>query len=153
MSRTIAYCVLIVAFGVVAALSACAPNVLGDSNSFLKELVGAGLLNILAVIVSITLASASQLHLAFNRIERAAGKRFLHRSRAGVRQACYFLIALLITGVLLVVIKPLVALSPWSQSLVNGLALWVLLWNVLILISITSAVFAIGPEAPDDSRD
>lgn len=148
MSRTVAYCALIVFLGTVVALSASVPDVLSDANGFLHSFVGEELLNTLFVIVSISLASISQLHLTFNRMEREAGRKFLVRTRRGIQQAAYFLIALLAAAIVLVVVKPLVATHPWSQSVANGLALLILLWNVLLLISVTQTVFAIGPEAP-----
>lgn len=88
------------------------------------------------------------MHLTFNRMERDAGRTFLHRSRQGVKAACYALIWLLIAAIVLVVVKPVAATELWSQSLFNGAALVLILWNILILISITQGVFRIGPEAP-----
>lgn len=150
MTRTIAYCTLLVSLGVVLSVSAAAPYALSDANTFLKGFVTHEFLGVLFVLVSITLASISQLHLTFNRMEREAGRRFLIRTRRGVHQAAYFLIALLVAGIVIVVAKPMVALAPWSEALLNGFALIILLWNILLLVSITQAVFAIGPEAPAD---
>jgi hypothetical protein len=46
----------------------------------------------------------------------------------------------------LVVIKPLGADQPIIASFLNGLALFILLWNVLLLIEITQTVFAVQPD-------
>lgn len=148
MTRTIAYCALLIFFGLVCAASLAAPGVLSDRNPFLKSFISGDLLAMLAVIVSITLASTSALHLEFNKIEERYGRRGLHRSRAGVRQAAYFLIALLVAGAVLVVTKTALPLNDHGQAFFNGVGLFILFWNVLILISITQAVFAIAPNIP-----
>lgn len=132
--------------------SICAPEILSDKNSFLKGFVTHELLAILAVIVSITLASTSALHLEFNKIEERCGRRGFVRARAGVKQAAYFLLALLVFAVVLIVSKSAMSPSIKLQSFANGLGLFILFWNVLILISITQAVFAISPNMPDDEE-
>src|SRR5690606_5909899 len=109
MSRSIAYCVLIVSAALVVVLAAAAPSVLSDEkNSFLKDFVNHEFLNVLGVILAITLASAGQIHLALNRIEERQQKIFLIKTRAGVRSAAYWLIGLFLLAVVLVVVKPLI---------------------------------------------
>ena len=145
MTRTIAYCALIVFFGLVGATSLTMPSILDDSNSFMKNLVDHTLIEILAVIVSITLASISVLHLEFNKIEENLGAPFLVKARAGVRQAASWLIVLLAMAIVVVFVKPLLPLSDKGQAFVNGIAMFILFWNLLLLVSITQAVFAIKP--------
>lgn len=152
MNKTISYCALIVCAGVVAVLAAAAPSVLSDDkNSFLKNFVNHELLGTLGVILAITLASIAQLHLAFNKIEeefqRAGG---LSRTRRSVHTAAYWLISLFVIAIALVVIKPIVAHEAWSQTIVNGAAILVLVWNVLILIDIMRTAFAIKPTIRKD---
>lgn len=149
MSRAVAYCTLIGSFVLLMVVAASHPTALSNDNTFLGGFVTHELLGALSVIVSITLASAAQLHLSFNRAERAAGRRFLAKARAGVKQAAYFLIALFCIAICLVVIRPWFGDSDLAQAVVNGLALFVLIWNVLILISITQLTFAIGPDLPE----
>ncbi|WP_271066062.1 hypothetical protein [Caulobacter sp. NIBR1757] len=150
MTRTIAYCCLVVFVGVVCVASLVSPDILSDRNLFLKNFVNHELLAILSVIVSITLASTSALHLELNKIEERRGRRGFQKTRAGIRQAAYFLILLLSLAVCLVFLKAgLNPPVPW-QAFFNGMALFLLFWNVLILISITQAVFAIAPDIPDD---
>jgi membrane protease YdiL (CAAX protease family) len=151
MNRTIAYCALIVFFGVIAVMSVAAPGILSDRNLFMKGFVTQEILAMLAVIVSITLASTSALHLELNKIEERHGRRGFARTRAGIKQAAFFLIALLVLAVLLVVGKSALGdcLSERWASFLNGLSLFILFWNVLILVSITQAVFGISPNIPD----
>jgi CBS domain containing-hemolysin-like protein len=153
MTKTIAYCALIIFFGVICAVSVAAPGILSDQNQFLKGFVTQEILAMLAVIVSITLASTSALHLELNKIEERHGHRGFVKTRAGIKQAAFTLIILLVAAVALVVGKAAMALclENRGQAFLNGLALFILLWNVLILISITQAVFAIKPNIPNDS--
>lgn len=147
MIKAVSYCSLVVSLGVVLALSASAPWVLSDGNQFLKNFVGTELLNVLGVILAITLASAANLHLTFNQIE----ERYKHlgglaKTRANVHRGAYCLIILFVLAVGLVVVKPLITHDDWAQALTNGAALIIILWNVLILISLTRMAFAIQPE-------
>lgn len=143
MSKAIPYCILIAMVAVIIMLSASAPAVLSDSNLFLKKFVDEGLLDVLGVILAITVASAGQLHLTLNQAEERRGKIIFTRTRPGVRQATYMLIVLFIAAVVLVVIKPIMAGGPWAQSLFNGFALFIVVWNVLLLLSLTQGIFGI----------
>lgn len=150
MSRTVAYCALIGSFTLLMVVAVAQPSALSNKNTFLEGFVTHELLGALSVIVSITLASAAQLHLSFNRAERAAGRTFLTKARAGVKQASYFLIALFCLAVCLVVARPWFGVNETAQAIINGLALFLLVWNVLILISITQIIFAIRVDAPGE---
>jgi hypothetical protein len=99
----------------------------------------------MCVLATITLASTSSIHLAFNAIEERYKKRFLVKSRAGVRQAAYALIFLLGASIVLVMAKPLVGEEASVVAFCNGLCVVILLWSILILLSITRLVFAINP--------
>lgn len=146
MNKTISYCALFVAFGVVIAISVSRPDLLGKENSFLQNFVNHELINTMCVLATITLASTSQIHLTFNAIEERYKKRFLVNSRIGVRHAAYALIFLLAASIVLVTVKPLLGEGPSMVAFCNGLCLFILLWSILILLSITRLVFAISPD-------
>jgi hypothetical protein len=145
MTRSISYCLLIAALTVVVSCTVIKPDLLGDKNEFLAHFVNQELLALLGIIMTITLASAANLHLEFNKIEERYKRRGLTNTRHGVRQGAYCLIWLFSTSIVIVVLKPILADGPAWQSAFNGLALVVLLWNVLILIELTQLAFAIEP--------
>lgn len=145
MNRVISICLLIVSFGTIACIAAAAPRWLDDSNRFLKAFVGHELLSILGIILAITLASASQIHLKFNDIEEKAGKNFLEESRNELATSAYALIASFFVAIILVSVKSLFVDHGFGIAFVNGLALWLLLFNLLILLDITVGIFSIGP--------
>jgi hypothetical protein len=145
MTRSISWCILISAVAVVVTCAVAMPAVLSNSNSFLNGFVNHELLAILGIIMTITLASAASLHLEFNKIEERYKKEGLRETRRGVKQGAYCLIVLFVIAVVLVVLKPLAAGMPVLEGIFNGIALILLLWNVLVLIELTQLAFAIKP--------
>jgi hypothetical protein len=151
MNDSIGWCALIVSFALVLVATATAPGILSDNNAFLKDFVGNNLLNLLGVILAITLGSAGQLHLAFNQLEERYRRRgALDKARRGIKQAVHTLLALFVFAVALVVTKPMMAKVSWEQSIFNGTALWIVLFNVLILVALSQAVFGIPSVVRDE---
>jgi hypothetical protein len=149
MTRSIAICTLIAAFAVVLVCAIYNPSYLSDENDFLHHFVNHELLALLGIIMTITLASAASLHLEFNKIEERYKKRGLTNTRRGVTQGAYCLIALFLLATTLVVIKPLLPHSETAQAIVNGIALVLVLFNVLILLELTQLAFSIQPQIDD----
>jgi len=146
MNRTIAYTSLLVLAAFLASVSICAPTAISDENAFLGSFVNHEFLNVLGVILAITLASVAGIHLEFNRIEeRYEQVGALKKSRASLAKAAYWLIALFVIAVVIVVVKPIVASGDASQAFFNSAALVIFLWHILILISLTQLVFKIEP--------
>ncbi|MCA3276769.1 MAG: hypothetical protein ING16_10075 [Roseomonas sp.] len=147
MSRTIAYCALICVACILLTVTIVMPDVLNDQNEFLKSFVNHELLALLGVILAITLASGGQIHLSFNQIEEHYKKPgALAAARRGVKTACFWLIALFLMAIVIVVLKPLVPeATSWGRAFLNAAALLIVFWNVLILVEIVQTVFAITP--------
>jgi hypothetical protein len=154
MSKSVGYCTLICFSAVVIVLAIVAPTLLSDDNGFLKGFVGHELLALLGVILAITLASAAQLHLTLNSIEERFNRpNSFVATRNGIRSAVHWLLGLFVAALGLVVLKPCLALQTWMQSLANGLALLIVLWNILILISLTEAVFGLTALTNGDTKE
>jgi len=154
MTKGMAYGTLL-AFALLSiVLMAARPDWVSDQNIFLREFVNHELINVLGITLAVTLASAAQIHLAFNGIEEKYKKRdALKRSRSELRQDTYWLISLFVAGVAVVTIKPIAAAgSATDQAFFNMLALFFLLWHVLIMVSLTQLVFAIEPEFFHDEK-
>jgi hypothetical protein len=145
MTKSISWCILI---SVAAVLTMCAvakPDLLSDKKGFLHHFVNHELLAVLGIIMTITLASAASLHLEFNKIEEQHNKRGLVETRRGVKQGAYFLIILFVVSVVLVVVKPLAQGHEMMEAILNGAAIYILLWNVLVLLELTQLAFSIQP--------
>src|SRR4051794_22074220 len=145
MTKSIAYCALISIASILACTVVARPALLCDENVFLKNVVTHELLGILGIILSVTIATVSQIVFALNTIEERYEKEGLFKTRAGVRRASYFLIYLFVVALVIVVAKPQLATTKSSESAFNALALLVVVWNVLILHSILDLIFSFKP--------
>src|SRR5262245_876498 len=124
MNLTIARCAFIVAFATVVILAVIAPWTLSDQNTFLKGFINHELLAVIGVIVTITLASAANLHLQLNIIEERVGQRVFSSTKGAVRRSAYSLIWMLLLALVLVVVKPMVLrhqVSEIAAAVVNGI--------------------------------
>ena len=145
MSKAVSYCLLIVVGFFLLSATVFKPDVLSDSNKFLADFVNQNILAILGVVLTITLASAAQIHLALNEVENKAKKVIFTKTRSGVHSSSYWLIGLFFLSILVALVKPyFMASIPW-QSFFNGAALFILFWMVLIMASLMRLVFAIKP--------
>lgn len=145
--RVVGYVSLIVFVAVAICIAAAQPHWISDANPFLRNFVNHEFLNLLGVILAITLASVVNVHFEFNKIEeRYQREGALQKSRANLTKNTNFLIGLFLVAVLLVVAKPLIAHGDMGEALVNAGALFIVLWHVLILISLTRLAFAIPPD-------
>lgn len=143
----------VILFGSLVAIvcsTAYRPDWLGDANTFLHNFINHEYLNILGVILAITLASLSQLHLSLNRIEETHRGASLSGTRSEIKSSAWWLIVGFIAGLLLVLCKPIIVSGETGASIVNGLALFILLFYVLVLADITVAVFDLRPDGGDD---
>lgn len=150
MNKTVAQCSMIAAVVVWIVLSCVVPDVLSDKNTFLKGFVTHELLGFLGVIVTITLASAANLHLKLNELEEKIQKQVFSKTRSMVKKSAYWLIGMLLIALLLVVIKPVVANSNTVESIFNGAALLVVFFNILVLIDLTQSAFSLEPSIDKD---
>jgi hypothetical protein len=126
------------------------PSYLSDHNEFTRHFAGFEVLELLGIIMTITLASAANLHLEFNKIEEKYNHPGLTKTRRGVMQGAFFLIGLFLFAGAIVVVKPLMPDSETLQAIVNGIVLIIVLFNVLILLELTQLAFAIQPEIKED---
>lgn len=135
---------LIVTIGVVVAMTVCMPEFLAQ-NSFLEGFINHEILNILAVMATVTIASAANIHLAFNRLEERANKPGNFKTaRKEINHSAMALVWLFIATVIFLVLKA-VSMNLYWVSFWNGICLIVLLVNVFVLIDITAAVFEVTP--------
>lgn len=147
MTRILSIISLIILILLIGIVSWCAPELISDDNSFLEGFVNHELLAFLGIIVTITLASAANLHLELNRLEDSTGEQF-DEARSATRAYAYLLIGLFAFGLLLVVLKPILSFSEHWEAGLNGAAIVIIALNILALMDLTGAVFRI----PADRR-
>lgn len=137
----------------LATVSALWPCYLSDDgNSFLKNFVNQELLSFLGVIVTITLASAANLHLEFNRLQDRTREGF-PEARSAVKAYAILLMVLFAGAFVLVILKPLFASDHITNAGFNSVAIVIVALSILSLADLTLAIFRIPPLESLDNDD
>ena len=124
-------------------ISYYAPNLLSDQgNKFLANFVNENLLSFLGVIVTITLGSAANLHLELNKLQNITDSDFPD-ARNAIKLSAYWLIFILAISSALVIVKPMLGDDPKLTAICNSLAISFVLFSILVLIDLTSAIFGV----------
>ena len=142
--------IFIVVSMVTIAISAtiCVPTFFG-SNDFLKAFITFELLNVLAVIVTVTLASIANIHLSLNRIARLAfTDKPTARNRAAIvrreiNQNGWALAVLFVIACALLFLKGAKPENIYVLSIVHSLGLTILLTNLLVLYDIYAVIYSL----------
>ena len=118
-------------------------------NHFLQNFINHELLNILAIIMTVTAASVANIHLVFNRAEETIKKpNYFGGARKEINEGFWCLIVLFLVAIIALIIRSSFIGDLFWVSLLNGLGLVILLMYILVLIDITTAVFAMHPFSP-----
>ena len=148
MNRTLSLCILLVVLATLFVIACIHPSLISDHNAFLRGFVNHELLGFLGVLVTITLASAANIHLDLNRFEERKGARIFGRTRQAIKQSAYSLLGTLVAAVVLVVAKPLLCGGETAEALANGAALFMLVFSILVLADLTVVAFSLEPDLP-----
>lgn len=128
------------------------PAILGE-NKFLNNFVYHQLLNIFAIIMTVTLASAANIHLAFNRAEEIMGQAGAFKiPRREVNFDALALVLLFVLSTILLIIQSAFTGSVVVVSYFNSVFLTILLMYILTLIDITLVIFELHPIEPNNSN-
>jgi hypothetical protein len=141
MNRTIGVCVVLAWIAVCICIAAARPAWLSDSNEYLKTFLQHDFLEFMGVIVTITLASSATLFIELNKLEEKIGRRTFSSTKLQVKHSAFSLIGALVATVIITITKPIVINGERYEVAVNGLAILVVLFSVLILIDLTVAAF------------
>jgi len=152
VNKTIAQCSVICASAVWIILSFTAPWVLSDNNTLLAAFISqGGFISFLGVVVTITLASAANLHLELNKMEEKVQKRVFTKTRNSIKKSAFWLIGMLLIAILIATTKSLICNTEIAQSLFNGASLLIVFFNILVLIDLTQTAFALEPSIKSDN--
>lgn len=137
---------------VVIIVSATHPSLLSDENAFLHDFISSQILGILGVIVAITAASASSVHLELRRMEHDYRARDAFAStRNEVKRGAFALLYLFGLAFVLVVAKPIIGHNSHTIALLNGLGCVIVVWNIMVLVALLQTAFTVGPIHFDES--
>jgi hypothetical protein len=137
---------MIVLSGVFVAMSICAPSILAK-NEFLVGFINQEILNIMAVIMTISIASIATIHIWFNELEDKHGKKVFGSARREINQAAFYFIGLFVAQLVWLIVRslPIFHGSETALSLFNGGSILLLLCSVLTLLDIMGVVRALTP--------
>jgi len=134
----------------VAVIAACNPTILA-TNGAINDFVGGELLNLLAVIMTITFASIANLHLTISRIigtnfkdNIADGQRKATALRGQLNSNAWLMFAAFVVAALCVIAKGMSTELPPLLAIFNGVALGALLVQVLVFHDIYSTLFGMA---------
>jgi magnesium-transporting ATPase (P-type) len=144
--KTVFQVLLIVLIGVVIAMSVCQPTILSH-NKFLEGFINQEILSIMAVIMTISIASIATIHIWFNELEDKHGNKVFGAARREINQAAFYFIGLFLAQLLCLIVRSLSIFegSDIAMSLFNGGSLLLLLCSVLTLMDIMGVVRALTP--------
>jgi magnesium-transporting ATPase (P-type) len=143
--KIISIVLLIVLAGLFVGMSICDPGILAK-NKFLEGFINQEVLSIMAVIMTISIASIATIHIWFNELEDKHGKKVFGAARREINQAAFYFIGLFLAQLLCLIVRSLPIFGgETSVSLFNGGALLLLLCSVLTLADIMGVVRALTP--------
>jgi hypothetical protein len=142
--KTLYLTTLIVLAGLFTGISVCRPEFLAN-NEFIKGFVEHDALNIMAVIMTIAIASIATIHIWFNELESKYQTKAFAKARREINHDAFLLIWLFVFELLLLIIRAYFHDNPMAISLFNGGAILLFLSSVITLIDVMDVVRALTP--------
>ena len=97
----------------------------------------------MGVIVTITLASAANLHIELNKCEERVQKPVFTKTKLDVRHSAMLLVVMLVVSLVVVIAKPLLSGGPSGESFFNGAAVMIIIVSIMTLADLTLAAFSL----------
>lgn len=149
---------------VLASVVVCKPEWMSD-NTFLKGFISFEILSLLAVILTVTLASVANIHLAINRIiarhlsGNAAQVKIAEEVKSETKANAWTIFYSFFFAVLILFVKGLNDADALIVSACNAGMLWLLFLNLMCILDIYKVIYGIvdleagldgGPPKPKD---
>ena len=129
-------------------LVVCKPEWLND-NKFMDGFISFEILSLLAVILTVTLASVANIHLAINRIiaKHLAGNSaqvsLAEDIKSEIRSNAWVIFYSFIASVVILFVKGLNEADQLVLAICNATMLWVLFLNLLCILDIYKVIYGI----------
>jgi hypothetical protein len=130
--------------GLFAGVSVFRPHVLA-ANDFVNEFVSRDTLNIMAVIMTISIASIATIHIWFNELEVKHNRKVFGAARREINLDAFLLIWLFVGELFLLIARNYFVTDEALLSFFNGGSLLVFLGSIVTLIDIVNVVRALTP--------
>ena len=119
------------------------------SNEFLKEFISHELISLLAVVLTVTLASVANIHLAINRIvanylsHSAEQKKVAEKIKAEIKGNAWVIFWSFAVAIVILFVKGLNQSDPLIVAVCNASMLWILLLNLLCILDIYRVIYGV----------
>jgi len=120
------------------------PHVLANNN-FLTGFVNHEILAIMAVIMTISIASIATIHIWFNELEEKHGQRVFGKARREINHSAFVMIWLFVGQLALLIIRSMFLENVTAISLFNGVSVLLLLASVITLLDVMGTVKSLTP--------
>lgn len=152
--RPVQFISLLIFAALLVAVSICSPETL-SKNQFLDEFVNHEYINVIAVIVTVSLVSVTQIHLEYSRIERRFDVRVFGEARGTINLGALILTSMLLLAFLISFVRAEVSTDLVQLSLTHGAALLTILASVFIMYDLVRTVYVLAAEEPigDDEQE
>lgn len=140
--------VLVGAMAFLGSLVACRPEWL-HANAFLKNFISHELVSLLAVVLTVTLASVANIHLAINRIvarylsHNAEQKAVAEAIKSEIKGNAWVIFYSFIAAIVILFIKGLNESDLLVVAICNAAMLWILLLNLLCILDIYRVIYGV----------
>jgi hypothetical protein len=117
------------------------------SNEFLMSFIDHEILNIMAVIMTISIATIATIHIWFNELEDKHQKTVFGAARREINSSAFWFIGLFVAQLVLLIVRSfsIFASKPTAMSIFNGISLLLLLTSVITLWDIMAVVKSLTP--------
>jgi magnesium-transporting ATPase (P-type) len=132
--------------GVLVVISVTAPEIMSE-NKFLEGFINQEILSIMAVIMTISIATIATIHIWFNELEAKHETRVFGGARREINQSAFYFVFLFVAQLVCLIVRSLhiFADNETAISLFNGASLLLLLLSVITLLDVLGVVRALTP--------
>ncbi|MFT6531666.1 MAG: hypothetical protein ACJASC_001208 [Limimaricola cinnabarinus] len=117
------------------------PDWVSDENAFLREFIDHDYLSFLGLVLTITVASLSQLHLSLDKLKSQLATEEIDPIRREIKHSAVVMIMLFAASLLLIVAKPIILDIESAAAIINSACIFFIIFYLLVLSDITLAIF------------
>lgn len=148
MSKVAPRISFIILLSVLTVVWAFFPFLISKSNQTLENFIRTPFLGVLGFMISVTVASCSNIHLALNKLE-AEGRGPFKKTRQSLKRSSYSLILLFFIAFCVIILKGLEVSSERYDAALNGFCIAILFFYTSVLYDVSRSIFLLPPSGGD----
>ncbi len=135
---------LIVLSGILTGIAVCKPEIL-TGNEFVEKFVVEDTLTIMAVIMTIAIATIATIHIWFNELELRHEKKVFGPARKEINANALLLVWLFVAELIVLILRGYFKGYGTGTAMFDGAAIVVFLSSIITLLDIMNVVRALTP--------